>query len=128
MIKHIFPKLVTKATQSVLDKFERTISGWRAVRGAKAFTLFISNKDMDDIIKIVKFFEDWCLLIDGATETVKHEIKQQESGFLGAMMAPIAFSLIQPVASSLMNAITGKGFTRAGKRQNVGFFQLLTLS
>ena len=74
---------------------------------------------MDDIIKIVKFFEDSCLLIDGATETVKHEIKKQESEFLGAMMAPIAFSL--------MNAITGKGFTRVGKRQDVGFFQLLTL-
>ena len=82
---------------------------------------------MDDIIKIVKFFEDSCLLIDGATETVKHEIKKQESEFLGAMMAPIAFSLIQPVASSLMNAITGKGFTRVEKRQDVGFFQLLTL-
>ena len=82
---------------------------------------------MDDIIKIVKFFEDSCLLTDGATETVKKKIKKQESEFLGAMMAPIALSLIQPVASSLMNAITGKGFTRVGKRQDVGFFQLLTL-
>ena len=48
-----------------------------AVRSGKGFTLFISNEDMDDIIKIVKSREDSGLLIYGATETVKHEIKKE---------------------------------------------------
>ena len=60
------------------------------------------------------------LLIDGATETVKYEIKNKKAG---AIMAPKAASLIghkassliEPVAYSLANAITGKGAMRAGK-------------
>ena len=71
---------------------------------------------MDDIIKIVESLENY-LLIDGASETVKYEIKKQQGGFLPAMMAPMAASLIalmnssliQPIASLLINSITGKG-------------------
>ena len=42
----------------------------------KIFTLFISNEDMNDITKIVESLEKSGLLIDGANETVKHEIKK----------------------------------------------------
>ena len=45
------------------------------MRAGKGFTLLISNKDMNDIIKIVKSLKDLGVLIDGVTETVKHEIK-----------------------------------------------------
>ena len=38
---------------------------------------------MDDIIKILKLIEKSGLLIDGATEIVKHQIKKQEVGLLG---------------------------------------------
>ena len=37
---------------------------------------------MNDIIKMIKPLEDSGELIDGVTETVKHEIKKQEGGFL----------------------------------------------
>ena len=37
------------------------------------------------------------------------------------------FSLIQSVAPSLINAITGKGVTRTGKGQEGGFLSLLAL-
>ena len=121
-------KLATKATSSVLDKFERKISGHGAVIAGKGFTLFISKEDMTDIIKIIDSPEKSGVWINGATETVKHGIKKQEGGFLGAMMAPMAASLIasmassfiQPVASSLINAITGK-------IQEGGFLPLLVL-
>ena len=33
---------------------------------------------MNDIIKIMKLLEDSGVLIDGVTETVKHEIEKQE--------------------------------------------------
>ena len=90
---------------------------------------------MDDIIKIVKSLQNLGLLIDSVTETVKHEIKKKEGGFLTAMMvdmaasliAPMSSSLIQPIASLLIKAITGKGVTRAEKQQEGGFFPLLAL-
>ena len=71
-----------------------------ASRGENGFTLFISNEDMNNIIKTIKSLEDSGVLIDGVTETVKGEIKKQEGGFLGALLAPLAASLVQPVISS----------------------------
>ena len=78
LAKDVLPKLATKATLSILDKFERKISVWVAVRAGKGFILFISNKDMDYFIRIVKSLENSGLLIDGTTETVQHEIKENK--------------------------------------------------
>ena len=72
---------------------------------------------MNDLIIIIESLKESGLLTDDANETVKHEIKKQEGGFLIAMIAPIATSLIapmvyllmQPVPYSLTNALTGKG-------------------
>ena len=53
------------------------------MRAAKGFTLFISNKDMNDVMKIIQLLEDSGVLIDGVTETVKREIKtSNKAGFL----------------------------------------------
>ena len=90
---------------------------------------------MDDIIKIVESLEKSGLLIDDATETVKHEIKKQDIRFRGAMMAPMVASLIEPMASLLVkpagssriNTISGEGVMRAGKGQEGGFLPLLAL-
>ena len=65
------PKLETKGTLSVSDKFERKKSRKGVVRAGTEFTLFISNKDMDDIIKSVEPLEKSGLSIDGGNETVK---------------------------------------------------------
>ena len=35
----------------------------------------ISNEEMDDIMKIIKFYEDSGLLIKGVCETIKNEAK-----------------------------------------------------
>ena len=72
---------------------------------------------MDYIIKMVESWEKSGLLIDGASETLKHKIKKQDGGFFSAMLtvmaasliALMASSLIKPIASSLINSITGKG-------------------
>ena len=65
LAKSVLPKLATKATSSAIDKFERKISEWEAIRAEKGFTLVISNEDMDDIIRIIKSLENSGLLIDG---------------------------------------------------------------
>ena len=56
------------------------------------------------------------VLIDRVNETVKHEIKKQEGGFLEALLATLAASLVQQVISSVINGISGRGDRRAGRR------------
>ena len=70
---------------------------------------------MNDIIKIIKSLEDSGVLIDGVTETVKHEIKKQEHGFLGALLAPLAASFVQPAISPVGKCIRGREVRRAGR-------------
>ena len=60
-------------------------------------TLFISNEDMNDIIKLIKSLEVSNVLLDVITKTVKHEIKKQEGGFLPAFLAPLDALLVQSV-------------------------------
>ena len=52
-----------------------------AVKARKVFTFLISNENIN-IIKIVQSLEKSGLLIDGATEIVKHEMKKQEDRFI----------------------------------------------
>ena len=75
------PGLVINLNSNPINKFERKISGKGAVRGGKGFTLFISNEDMNDIIKIIKSLEDLGVLVYGVTEAVKLEIKKQQNNF-----------------------------------------------
>ena len=52
------------------------------VRAGTGYTIFISNADIDDIIKIVESLERAVLLIDAVSETVKYEIKNNKVEFL----------------------------------------------
>ena len=91
------------------------ISQKGAVRAGKRFTFFFTNEDMNDIIKIMISLEDSSVLIDGITQIVKHEIKSQECWFLLALLAPLIASVVQPVISSVVKGISGKGVRRAGR-------------
>ena len=71
-------------------------------------TLIILNKDMDDLIKIVKSLEDSDLLLKGITETVQNEIKEQKGAFLSMLLGILGASL-------LGNLLTGKGAFHASK-------------
>ena len=107
------PGLISNLTSSAINTFDRKISGKWVVREGKGFTLFISVKDMNDTIKIIKPLEDSIVLLDGVTETVKNEIKK-EGGFRGALLAPLAASLVQPVIFSVIKGISGRGVRRTG--------------
>ena len=69
-------------------------------------TLIISNKDMDDLIKVVKSLEDSGLLLKGITE-----IRKQKGGFLSMLLGTLGASLLE-------NLLTGKGAFHAGKGVN----------
>ena len=68
-------------------------------------TLIISNKDMDDLIKIVTSLEDSGLLLKGVTESVQNEVK---GGLFSMLLGTLGASL-------LGNLLTGKGAFHAGK-------------
>ena len=55
-------------------------------------TLIISNNDMEDLIKMVKYLEGSDLLLKGVTEAVQNEIKEQKGGFLSMLLG--AFSQV----------------------------------
>ena len=54
----------------------KTISEKSIAKARKRFTLFMSNKDVNDIIKLVESLQNSDLLVDGAIEAVKNEIKK----------------------------------------------------
>ena len=69
-----------------------------------------------NIIKIIKSLEDLGVLIDGVTETVKDEI-------IGNLFPPLATSLEQPVISSVVKGISGRGVRRAARGCMVKIFR-----
>ena len=106
--------MVSNITWNVVNKSDRRRSGKWVATAVKGFTLFISNEDVNDIIKIIKWLEDSGLLIDGVTKTVKGEIKKkQEGGCLDACWAPFDTLLVQLVASSVVKGISRRGDRRA---------------
>ena len=77
-------------------------------------TLIISNKDMDDLIKIVKSLEDSGLLLKRITESVQNEIKEQKGGFFSMLLGTLGASLLGKL-------LTGKGVNKKGK----GYIELV---
>ena len=82
---------------------------------------------MNGIIIIMKSLEDSAVLIDGITETVKHKIQKQQGRFLPALSVPFAASLVQPVISSLVKRISGRGIRRAGRGYIIQNFQFQSI-
>ena len=80
----------------------------KKILGSGNTTLIISNKDIDDLIIIIKSLEDSGLLLKGVTESVQNEVKEQKGGFLSMLLGTLGASL-------LGNLLTGKGAFHAGK-------------
>ena len=57
-------------------------------------TLIISNRAIEDIIKIVKSLKDSGLWLRGVTETVQNEVKQQKGAFLSMLLGTLDGSLL----------------------------------
>ena len=75
---------------------------------SRVTTLIISNKEMNDIVKIIKSLEESNLLIKGVSKIIQNEAKEQKGGFLGMLLGFLGASL-------LGNLLTGKGTIRAGE-------------
>ena len=55
----------------------------KKVYGSGTTVLIFSNKEMDDIIKIVKSLEESSLSTKGVSETIKKEAREQKGEFFG---------------------------------------------
>ena len=85
------------------------------MRAGEWFTLFISNEDMNDIIKVIISLEDLGVLIDGVNEAIKHEIRKQEGRFIGTLLAPLVASIKQPVISLVVKGISRRQVRKGGR-------------
>ena len=53
--------------------------------GSGVTTLIISNEQMNDIMKMIKYLEESGLLIKGVSDTMKNESKVQKCAFLSML-------------------------------------------
>ena len=95
-----------------------------------------SNENMDEIIEIIESLENSSLLTNGGPKKVEREIKKTRRWIsscycstYGCFIDSIYGFCIDITCSfyieSSINAISGRGFKKAGKRQGAGFLPLL---
>ena len=72
--------------------------------GSGMTTLKTSNEEINNIMKILKSFEESCLLTKSVSETIKNEAKEQKARFLNMFGA-----------SLLGYLLTGTGTIKPGK-------------
>ena len=83
------------------------------IYGSGTTTLIISNKEMNNIIKIVQALEDSNILLKGVTKTIKNETKERKGELLSMLLGTLGASL-------LGNMLAGKGIVRAGSGNKKG--------
>ena len=88
----LIKNVITPLAKSVLIPLGLTAAASAAdagihkkILGSGNTTLIISNKDMEDLIKIVKSLEDSGLLLKRVAESVQNELKEQKGGFLSVI-------------------------------------------
>ena len=65
---------------------------------------------MQDLLKIVKSLEDSGILLDGITETVKNEVKEQKGGFISMLLGTLGASSLGDL---LTKNLSGRGVIKA---------------
>ena len=79
--------------------------------------MIISNKEMNDIIKIVQALEVHNILLRGVTKTIRNKTKEQKERFLTMWLGTLGASLFG-------NLLLGKRIVRAGSGKKMGFLML----
>ena len=83
----------------------------KSMFGSGITTLRFLNKDLNDLIKVIKVLEDHGVLLKGITKTAQNEVKSQKCGFLSMLLGTLGASLLGDVLSK---GLLGKGMYRAG--------------
>ena len=69
---------------------------------------------MKNLLQMVKSLEDSGILLDGITETVKNEVKEQKGDFHSMLLGTLAASLLGNLLASRGVIRAGEGTIRAG--------------
>ena len=75
----------------------------------------ISNEEINDVMKIVKSFEESGLLIKDS-ETIGNETKEQKGGFLSVLLGTLGPSLLQNLLIDKGTIKTGGGRIRNSQK------------
>ena len=84
----------------------------KKILGSGNTTLIISNNEIEDIIKIVKSFNDSGVLLTGAAWKVQNEVKEQKGEFLIMLLGTLGASLFG-------NILVGKRIYWARKSEGI---------
>ena len=102
LAKNILAPLgITAATSAIDAEIQKKI------HDSGTTTLIISNKEMNDKMKILQALEDSNILLKRVTKTIKNEIKEQKGGFLNMLLGTLRASLLGSI-------LAGRGIVRAG--------------
>ena len=85
------PLGITAATLAMNARIQKKMHG----SGTK--TLIISNKEINDIMKIVQALEDSIILLKGIIKTIKNKTKEQKRGFLSMLLGTLGASLLENI-------------------------------
>ena len=109
LAKNVLAPLGITAAASAIDAGIQ-----KKIHGSGTTTLMISNKEVNDMMKIVQALKESNILLKEVTKTIKNETKEQKGGFLSILLGALGASL-------LGNILTGKGIVRAGNRNKWDF-------
>ena len=84
----------------------------KKILGSGNTTLIISNNEIEDIIKIVKSFNDSGVLLTGPAWKVQNEVKEQKGQFLIMLLGTLGASLFG-------NILVGKRIYWARKSEGI---------
>ena len=111
----LMKNVLTSLAKSVLIPLELTAGEsardagiQKKVYGSGKTAPIVSNKEMEYIVEIVNYLEQFGLLNKSLSKTIKNEVKEQKAGFLGKLPTTL-------VASLLGNMLAGKWTIRAGQ-------------
>ena len=111
LAKNILAPLGITAAASAIDAGIQN-----KAHGSRTTSFIISNKEMNDIMKIVQALEDYNILVKGVTKTIKYETKEQKGGFLGMLLGTLGASLLGKMLAGkrIVRSGSGKEIVRAG--------------
>ena len=109
LAKRIFAPLGIAAAASTIDAGLQ-----KKIHGSGTTNLIISNKETNEIMKIVQALEGSNTLLKGVTKTIKNETKEQKGRFLSMLLGTLGASMIE-------NILAGKGIVRAGLWKRMRF-------
>ena len=108
LAKHVLAPLGIIAAASAIDAGIQ-----KKIQGSGTTTLIISNKEMNDFLKIVQALEDSNIFLKGVTKTNKNETKEQKGRFLSMLLGTLGARLLE-------NLLSGKGIVRVGSENKKG--------